>query len=278
MKAIPPSSPLTGRLHLALTAALLVGGLSLAGLAVAGRVHFGEPAPVPPESAKESTPAAKAEGRYRIEKLDDVRELFRRARDADLIDGEMADCHAFKYRGGLVEVKLEVDGESSGPVPANWGLLKEDPSLRQDSAAAVDREGYILLATMRPELTLSDAMAPYQVHLGAIQAFAPFGPLHVLGPLHVEASQRRYYRLLVSIGPPNGEEGVSFNLIHKHDFRVRSPLVSLDPAVEEGKLGGGKNLQSGKEELLLDRARGYSRVRLKARFLTDGEVHALLPK
>ena len=43
-------------------------------------------------------------------------------------------------------------------------------------------------------------------------------------------------------------------------------------------IGGGKDLEAGKEVTLLDRQRGFTRIRLKARFLTDAEAKELAAK
>jgi hypothetical protein len=60
--------------------------------------------------------------------------------------------------------------------------------------------------------------------------------------------------------------------------RIRSPLALKNPAIEDVFIGDGKDFTPSTERVILDRQRGYSRIRLKARFLGDGEVRELLPK
>ena len=274
-----PSTPSlwTGRFHFALTTVLVVAAVSIAGLAVAGRVKFG--AAVAPEETK-----PKGEGgRYRIHEVEAGRKILNCIGKTDFFETPLIDSWVFEYKGGLVAAKIETDFqgevESPGTVPHDWKqFLRRDESLKRDPQASLERSGYIILSAIRPSLSLEEVFAPYHVHLGGFMASGPLGPFSVASILFVEASQPRLYRVLVSTNlsgdVPDGELIVS----SLQSIRVRSPLIARDPAAEKGLIGGGKDLKPGVDELLLDRERGTSRIRLKARFLTDGEARELLPK
>ena len=284
--ASPPSSPWAGRLHLALTAILFLAAVSIAGLAAAGRVQFGGAVkPVAPEVA-DARPKPKAmaeEGRYQIEKVEDFHEIIDRA-GKGFFDTEMYDTWVFKYKGGLVETTLEAElgGETVkiAAVPENWKLAM--PTRKPEANAAeppLNYTGYIIVSAVRPAVTVEEALAPYHAHLGALMAFGPGGPLDVLSALFLEVRQFRPYRIFVSANPPPDAAGRGFNVLDQdRAILVGTPLVIKNPTLEEAVFGGGKNLQPGKKEIILDRQRGYTRIRLEARFLTDGEARELLPK
>jgi hypothetical protein len=276
-----PTSPWAGRIHLALTTILFAAALTIAGLAVAGRVKFGEAAKaVAPEAA--AKPKSDG-GRYQIQKVDSGRKLLECLGKTDFVETPLVDSWVFEYKGGLVEAKLETDYEgkveSPGSVPQNWKqFLRRDQSLKRDPAASLDRHGYIIVSAIRPALSLDELFPPYYVHLGGFLAFGSLGPLSVVPTLFVEVNQPRLYRVLVSANLNSDAPDGEFIVSSLQSLRIQAPLVAREPATENGRVGGGVDLKPGTEELLLDRERGYSRVRLKARFLTDGEARELLPK
>lgn len=276
-----PTKPWLGRFHLALTVILFAAAASIAGLAVAGRVKFGQPAKT---GEAETDAKAKAEpGRYQIEKVDDIHEILDRA-GKRYFDTEMYDTWVFKYKGGLIETTLEVDvaGQTVKVVtiPENWkDALKLQFSLAKDAEMPVNFTGYIIVSAVRSSVTVVEALEPYYAHLGATLAFGSSGPLHVLPAMFMEVRQFRPYRVFVSASPPADTTGQGFNILDQERLLlISTPLVIQNPALEDALLGGGKHLQAGKEELILDRQRGYSRIRVKARFVTDGEARELLPK
>jgi hypothetical protein len=276
--ASTPPSFWAGRLHLALTGILIVAAVSIAGLAVAGRVKFGE-AVAPGEGAK-----AKADGgRYRIQQVDEGRKILNCLGKSDFFETPLVDSWVFEFSGGRVEAKIETDFEGKvetpGMIPHNWKqFLLRDESLKRDPLASLDRSGYIIISAIRPAPSLDELFTPYHGHLGGIMAFGPLGPLHVIPTLFVEVNQPRLYRLLIGTNQEADAPEGEFLVSSVQSIRIRSPLIALDPATEKGQVGGGVDLKPGTEELLLDRQRGYSRIRLKARFLGDGEVRELLPK
>ena len=275
-----PTNPWIGRMHLALTLLLFAAAVSIAGLAVAGRVKFGQPAKHgEPEADPKSKPKAE-EGRYQIEKVEDVHEIIDRA-GKSFFDTEMYDTWVFKYKGGLIETTLETDlgGETVKvmTLPESWKLaLPPQKALAKDAERPVNFTGYIIISTARPGVETLD---PYYAHLAAMFAVGPGGPLDVLPALFLEVRQFRPYSIFISASPPPDVPGQGFNIVDRNrPLIISTPLVIKNPALEEAVIGGGKRLQPGKEEIILDRQRGNSRVRLKARFLTDGEARELLPK
>ena len=164
-------------------------------------------------------------------------------------------------------------------VPENWKLvLRREEAHKKDPNASLNRTGTILVSATRPSVSLSEALAPYQVHLGGFMAFGSLGAINVLPTLFLEVHQPRLYRIFLSAAPPSDVSGGGFNLWDEQSIRIRSPLIARDPSTEKANTGGGKDLKPGKDILLLDRERGYSSLRLKVRFLGDGEVRDLLPK
>ena len=271
-----PSNPWTGRLHLAVTVILFVAAAGIGGLAIAGKVQFG-PKPVG------DTSKSKVEGRYQIEKVDDVHELLDRA-GKRFFDTEMYDTWVFKYKGGLVETRLETDQGSEtinvATFPHDWKVtLPLEKHLTKDSEVPVNFTGYIIVSAIRSYVTEVEALEPYHAHLGGIFAFGSLGPLNVVPSLFLEVKQPRPYRIFVSASPPSDVKGQGFNIMDRdRPILISTPLVIQNPALEEAFCGGGKDLKPGREEILLDRQRGYTRIRLKAKFLGDGEVRELMPK
>ena len=276
-------SPWTGRLHLALTLLLVVAAAGVAGLASAGKVKFGEAGKsVAPEDGTKTEDEADG-GRYQIEQVNDARDFLNRAGKNDFFGTTLVDAWVFKYKGGMLEVKLETDfdGETftAGTVPDDWKLtLHREESHKKDPNASLNRTGYLLVCATRPSVSLSEALSPYHVHIGGLMAFGSLGPINLLPTLFLEVHQPRLYRIFLSAAPPSDVSAGGFNRWDEQSIRIRSPLVARDPATEKATIGGGKDLKPNKEVLLLDRERGYSSLRLKARFLGDGEVRDLLPK
>jgi hypothetical protein len=269
-------------LHLAATALLLAAALALGGLAAAGRVHFGPPAPGGQE--RQDRPASSAAGgRYEIEKVDDVRELLDNAGRLGFFGQQVLEAWVFRYAGGYLQCQLE--GEENGqpvagaPLPGDWkSLLAQDEGVAQGRAGAFRKQGYIVLTAMPSTVGLDEALAAVHLPLSGLFAGAGHGPLHALPPLHLEVSHRRPYRLFLSAGPPPKTPGAGFNLWAEQLLTVRGPLVPRPLGGEPFHAGGGKDLAPGKDVVLLDRKRGHSRVRLKARFLGDGEVREMAGK
>ncbi|MFO0929009.1 MAG: hypothetical protein U0736_18640 [Gemmataceae bacterium] len=226
---------------------------------------------------KEEKPAAdKPAGRYQIEQVEEDRELVQLIGKLGLFGEAVHEAWVFRYQGGFLEARLETDYEGKPTVgelvPEDWkGLLARDESLKSGNTNAFRKRGYIILAAMK-RLTLVQALAPYQAHLGGLMAAAPVSPLHALVPLHLEVKQQRAYRLFLSASPPPKVPGTGFNSWEEQLLMLQGPFISQAPNEEDFHVGGGKDLTPGKELTLLDRQRGYSRIRLKVRFLGDGEV------
>src|SRR5262249_26594727 len=165
------------------------------------------------------------------------------------------------------------------PLPNNWAsLLSQDEGVREDKASSFEKQGYVVLAAVPATITLADAEEKYRSHLLGVLAGAPHGPLHTLAPLHFDVLHARPYRLFLSSGPMPKDLGAGFNVWCENGLLVREALVPRAPSEEGFHVGGGTNLKPGQDVLLLDRQRGFSRVRLKARFLGDGEVRDLATK
>ncbi len=271
-------SPWTGRLHLALTLLLVVAAAGIAGLASAGKVQFGQKPVAATDDSK-----SKIEGRYQIEKVEDVHEILERA-GRSYFGTQRYDVWVFKYKGGLIEATLEtdIDGETVkvATVPDDWReTLPLPKTLTKESEVPVNFNGYIIISAIRTDVTEFELIEPYLTHLGGILAFGSQGPLEVVPSLFLEVKQFRPYHIFVSASPPPDENGQGFNIRGRdRPILISTPLLIKNPAIEEAFVGGGKDLKPGKQEILLDRQRGYSRIRLKARFLGDGEVRDLLPK
>ena len=247
-KAPPPSSPWVGRLHFALTTILFAAAAAVAGLAIDGRVQFaGASKPV----AAEADDKPKG-GRYQIEKVTEARNVLNCLGKTDFFDTKLADTWVFAYKGGLLEAKIETDfdGKTESPdtVPHNWKeFLLRDESQKDNPGASLNRSGYIVLS--------------------AIHNVLPFSEMH----------QAPLYRILVSANRDATVTDGEFTVSSIQSIRIRTSLVPRATATETAKTGGGTDLEPGKEALLLDRKRGYSQIRLKARFLGDSEVLELLP-
>jgi hypothetical protein len=287
-----PPSPLLFRIHVGLTAVLLAGLLVLAGLVVAGRAHFGS-LPPPPAAQSDQKAAASAdgdrakdqekpksdekEGRYQIEVMDDARQMLGDVGKLGVLGDRVHEAWVFHYKGGFLECKLETDFDgkpvSSGKVPEEWArFLSQDDAVRQGKPEALHKEGYIVLLGMTSVVSVGDALKPLHHHLGAMFTTGPAGPLHALIPYYHEVWRQREYRLFVSAGPPKGKTGQGFNLWTGDLILVRSHFIDSDPDQDPAHTTGGKDLEPGKELTVLDRTRGLSKIRLKARFLTDQEA------
>jgi hypothetical protein len=270
------------KLHAGLTALLLIAAASFAGLAYTGRVRFDEPA-APACAAPECDEAG---GRYRIEPSEDVRAVLEAAGKQGLFGINALEVWVFKYTGGHVQVNLETDVEGKTetgddlPSAGLWpGLLAQDEGLRQDTASSFRKKGHIILAAMPTVIPVTDALENAGPQLGALLAAGQFGALTALPPLHLELWQKRPYRLYLSAGPITKAEGAGFAPIRaEYMMPIREPALPRKLAEEEYHVGGGKDLQAGKDVTLLDRRRGNSRIRLKARFLGDGEVREMLSR
>jgi hypothetical protein len=281
-----PPSPLLKRLHLGLTALLLAGVVAFGGLAVAGRVQLGRSGAAASKPGKAAARAeqpsetrkTEKEGRYQIEAMDDARAVLGEVGKLGVLGEERVhEAWVFRYRGGFVECKLEPEffGKpfSSGPVPDDWKrFLPEDEALKHGRVEALIKEGYIVLLSMVSMLSVPQALEPLHAHLGAAFTVGPAGPLHALVPYYHEVWRRREYRLLLSVGPPKGKLGVGFNLWTGDRVLVRTHLINDDPHNDPVQTGGGKDLEPGKELTILERARGLTKIRLKARFLPDQEA------
>lgn len=277
----PSSTTWLSRVHLTVTVFLLVLMLTLVGLAATGRLRVGRSPVQEPETRsqvrQEQESSTTAAGRYQIEKIEDARQLLEGAGKLGFFGQELLEAWVFKYSGGYLQCFLEtdIDGkpERSEVLPGDWpALLSQDEGIRQDQAQAFRKTGYILLAAMPSTLSIEEAVANCHLQLSSIFTVGQHGALPLLLPLHAEVSVRRSYRLYLSAGPMEKSPGAGFNLWAEHLLPIRGPFISRNPASEEFHVEGGKDLKPGKDILLLDRKRGHSRIRLKARFLGDGEV------
>lgn len=282
----PAESP--GRLHLVVVAVLLVAVLSVAGLALAGRTYFAPPAktttPATPEK-KETQPATADErpaGRYRIEKMDEARDLIERTGKLRFFDGGLQDVWVFRYSGGYLQVQLDAEFAgavaTSGPMPEDWKPILTDDRAVSEQRVAPLKSGYIVLAAMQPLMTVEQALVPYHPHLGCLLSAGTAGPLHALPALHLDVHLRRPYRLFLSASPPDKAASGGFNLWENQELPIVTRLVPRPRDEEEYHIGGGKDLKPEQDVLLVERQRGSSRIRLKARFLGEGKMQALLGK
>jgi hypothetical protein len=270
------------RVHLALTILLLVALMAFGGLAAAGRLHFG----LPRGGGGDGSPGAVDKpdkgtgGRYQIEAAEDTRQLLNRLGDLGFLGQPILETWVFRYTGGYLECRLESehDGQvvSAGVMPNDMpGILRRNEAIRQGRGDAFLRQGYIVVAAMQPVLDGSQALAPYRLSLGGLFVRGPAGPLHPLINLHMETRQPRRFRLFLSIDPPPGGPGGKLHLWAEQEFQLRVPFVRPDPDLEDYQVAGGRKLTAGRDITLLDRKHGISRLRLRARFLPDGEVRDL---
>lgn len=276
------------RIHLALTGLLLCVVASVVGLAATGRIHFGAAASQPTNSSSEEgkespKDGSESGGRYSIEKVDDLRKALEGAGKLGFFGANVLEAWVFKYRGGYLEAFLETDidgkAERGEILPSEWpSLIAQDEGIAENRASAYRKEGYIILTAMPATVSISEALASSHFQLSGIFSGGPQGPLHAITPMFLEVSHRRPYRLYLSAGPDAKTTGAGFNLWAEHLLPIRGPFISRNLADEEFHVEGGKDLSPGKEILLLDRRRGASRIRLKARFLGDGEVRELAAK
>ncbi len=265
----PPVTRLLPLVHIALTCALAVAVVVGGALAVSGKLRLGGHAVV-----GDPTKPAEQGGRFRIEPSDDMRTLFGQAGGLGFLGDNTEEVWVFKYRGGFLECSLEAETFGNAPgrgsvMPDNW------PRVLSTVAADLPdttREGYIVVAAMRPIISIGEALESHYPHLGGFFVAGPAGPLHQLTTAHVDSSHWRFYRILLVSGPPEGQRGERHNLWAAHQVNVRLPMIPRHFATEDTSIGGGKDLEAGKEITLLDRQRGFTRVRLKARFLTDAEA------
>jgi hypothetical protein len=268
---------------MALTGVLLLLGAGAAGLAAAGRLHLGAPAPTQ-EAGEKTAAEPPAEGRYRIEAAEGVRQLLLRSgRLGFLGEPRVEEAWAFHFAGGFLECQLETDHQgksvSAGPIPDDWpGMLRRDEVLRASTSPLVRREGQVVVTRVRPAQPAVAELAPYFPHLGGLLVRGPAGPLHQLATLHLETAQQGTFRVFLSAGPPQDSNHGRFNLWTEQVILLREPFIRREPSLEPSTTGGGKDLPAGRPVVLLDRQMGYSRLRLKARFLSDDEVAELRKK
>jgi hypothetical protein len=259
------------KIHLAATGLFLATAVTFGGLWLRGSAARPE---APPEAPSADDPG----GRYRIEKVDDARRIIDAAGSLGFFGANVLEAWAFKYSGGYLQVQLETDFNGSvAPgdwLPPDWpSRLASNDGARENQAAAFRKEGYVLLTAMPSAMSAEELFHLYAPQLCGALGSGLTGPFHALLPLHLQALQKRPYRLFLSVGPSPG-----FKEWTEYLLPVREPVVPRDLASEGGHVGGGKNLEAGKDITLLDRTRGNSRVRLKARFLGDGEVRDLATK
>ncbi|MFO0879329.1 MAG: hypothetical protein U0840_18440 [Gemmataceae bacterium] len=265
---------------------LLAGALvAVAGLAATGRVQFSpvRPTTEPPTSETPST-EGNAPGRYSIEKVDDVRKVLEGAGKLGFFGGNPLEAWVFKYKGGYVETFLETDvdgkAERGETLPSEWtSLIGQEEGVKEDRAAGFHKEGFIVLTAMPATISINEALANAHFQVSGIFSGGHLGPIHTMIPFFMEVTHRRPYRLFLSAGPQGkNNTGAGFNLWAEHLLPIRGPFIARNLADEEFHVEEGKDLTPGKEVLLLDRRRGSSRIRLKARFLSDGEVRQHFPK
>jgi hypothetical protein len=177
-----------------------------------------------------------------------------------------------------VETDHEGKPISPGPTPSNWAaLFAQDEDLAAGKPEALEREGYVILAALRPENPFN-ALVPYFPHLGGLFVSGPAGPLHQVASLHQEAWHHIRYRIFVTIGRDKKSDGARFNLWSEQVMLMRTSILRREPGQEEYHAGGGKDLAPGRDITILDRQVGRSRLRLKARFLGDDEVRQRMKK
>jgi hypothetical protein len=276
-------------LHLALTVALAVALLTavLFCLNLMASIHAGQK----PDGEEKTDKEDKEDngdkggpgGRYQIETQEDIRGLLGRAGPLGFFGEPIAEAWAYRYKGGYVQCHLEVETHGKTavgpPIPDKWeNVLATDPAVKEGNPEAMDKEGYIVLTAMRPVIPVNEALEPYYPHLGGLFVSGPAGPLHQLTNASVESSHWRFYRILLTAGAPKGSTGPGFNTYTTHNFNARQPLVARDPAEEPVNIGSGKDLIAGKDITLLECQRGHTKIRLKARFLTDDEVKEIASK
>jgi hypothetical protein len=263
------------KIHLAATGLLLVAAVTFGGLWLRGRAR--------PEASPEAPSTDDPGGRYRIEKVDDARRVIDGAGSLGFFGANVLEAWAFKYSGGYLQVQLVTDFNGSvAPgdwLPPDWpSRLASNGGARENQAAAFRKEGYVLLTAMPSAMTAEELFHLYAPQLCGALGSGLTGPFHALFPLHLQALHKRPYRLFLSAGPRPGDPGSGFKDWAEYLLPIREPVVPRDLASEGGHVGGGKNLEAGKDITLLDRTRGNSRVRLKARFLGDGEVRDFATK
>lgn len=268
------------------SALLVVGIVLLVGLLLTGRLHLGTPttpAPPQPETKAKDNKETEKTGRYQIEVVEDSSQLLDRAGSLGLFGEATQDVWVFRYRGGLIDCTLEADtfGQlaKGQTVPESWAKLAENnDSLKTKTEGTIRKEGFIVVAAMRPVLSIEEALSAYHTTLGGLFVSGPAGPLHVLTNLHLDTSHWRLYKILLTAGPLKGESGAVSSLWTGQLVNVRLPILAIDPSEEEFRSGGGKDLVPDQEVTLMERRRGMSTVRLKARFLSDGKAQEVLDK
>ncbi|MFM7148731.1 MAG: hypothetical protein ACKO23_02715 [Gemmataceae bacterium] len=271
--------------YLALTGLLglivLVGGV----LAAMGKLRI-SPAGSAASQAKngESSNAGKngssstqEGGRYQIERVEEIQQSMEAAGKLDFFGSSVLQVAVFKYSGGYLQCQVETDvdgkNEVSQAVPDNWNtLLSQDDGIAENVEGAFRKQGYIIFTTMPSQLSVSEALSSYHFQVTGMLSSGPQGPLAVLPWFNMEVVHKRPYRLFVSAGPMPKVTGTGFNDWAEYLLPIKGPFIPKSLAAEEFHVGGGKDLEPGKDIVLLDRRRGNSRVRLKARFLGDGEV------
>lgn len=274
--------------HRALAGLLVTGALAVGGLTVASLFHFHKPAGAkPPDKIADQTksaPAPSGSARYQIEKVDEICQMVEGAGKLGFFgQPPVLEAWVFKYQGGYLQCHLEtdVDGrtEAGDVLPNNWSaLLNQDEGLKDNKAVSFEKQGYVILTAIPTTVSLTEALGTYHLPFTGMLAGAPFGPFHALLPLQMEVTHRRPYRLYLSANPMPTKLGTGFNLWSENELPIRASIMPRPLSEDEVHVGGGKDLKPGQDILLLDRQRGSSRVRLKARFLGDGEVRNLATK
>ncbi|MGL4552084.1 MAG: hypothetical protein ACRC33_12965 [Gemmataceae bacterium] len=284
--AEPPAPPAGPSLLIWAPVAALAGFVLVLGVLYAGsKLHFG-PAPAAPAAAPEEKEPKKEEdegGRYQVEPVEDVTALFGAVGGLAFLGESTQEVRVYRYAGGLMECYLEVETfgqvNKGQTIPESWeGPLRQEPLLGKKSGGELRREGFIVVAAMKPVLSVNEALEPFYRQLGGMFVSGPAGPLHQLTGAHVETSHFRAYRILLTTGVPKGTEGTGFNVWTGQLLNVLLPVVPRDPMQEEFRSAGGKDLTPDQEITLMERRRGMSTVRLKARFVSDGKAEEMANK
>ncbi len=275
----PPTSSTGQRLHLALTALLLLAAAGALGLVAAGqvRVSWGEPEPAPANEEAPSPPEKKAppkKGRYRVEYLAGASEAVTEAGEAGFLGGGIEKAWVFRYSGGYLQAQADFRmGEflaTIGPAPGNW-----QRTLAGQKGAGAERRGFVILAALQSRYPPSQVAQFYFPHLGGICASLTASPLQLLCALPVDAFRLREYRLLV-VATPEGKGGTGLRLVIDDHVIVPGPLLGDYAELSAAeRLGGGPDLGPGQDLILLERSWGGNRFALQARFLPDAEVERL---
>jgi len=223
--------------------------------------------PKPRRRRRKKARRRRKKGRYQIAVVDDARDLLNETGKPGSVLKNADPRGARLPLQGRLPRMYPRDGPGrrdgyGGALPPKIG----PPFLGDDVLAgkpdALDKEGYVVLLGMIPEVPIEQALEPLHPHLGAMFTLGPAGPLHGLVPYFLRG--RRQARISAVSVCGTAEKQDRAGLRHVGEPQAADP----QPPGRRGEGGSistpahtteGKNFEAGKETEALRAAAGLER-------------------